>query len=62
MTEESYRLKRPWTDGRSPLMVLVDGAEKAATTSGSPRKAEILGDGSFSKDLRLLSVSSGGRI
>jgi hypothetical protein len=45
-----------------PLMVLVDGAGKASTKSGSPRKAEIPGDGSFSKDIKLLSMSSGGRI
>jgi len=43
-----------------PLMVLIDGGEKASAKSGSPRKPEIPGERSFSKDLRLLSVSSGG--
>jgi hypothetical protein len=53
-----------------PLMVLVDSAGKAARKSGGAggrgaaggRKLEIPGDGSFSKDLALLSMSSGGRI
>lgn len=45
-----------------PLMVLLDGARKGTSKSGSPRKLEILGDGSFSKDIKLLSMSSGGRI
>lgn len=52
------------------LMLLIDGAGKAARKSGGAggrgaaggRKLEILGDGSFSKDLALLSMSSGGRI
>jgi site-specific DNA recombinase len=49
-----------------PLMVLIDGAEKAATKSrngaAGGRKLEIPGDGSFSRDIKLLSMSSGGRI
>lgn len=53
-----------------PLMVLVDGSEKAARKSGGgggggaagTRKLEILGENSFSKDIKLLSMSSGGRI
>jgi hypothetical protein len=53
-----------------PLMVLMDGTGKAGRKSGGGgggsaaggRKLEILGDGSFSKDLALLSMSSGGTI
>lgn len=53
-----------------PLMVLIDGSERAAKKSGGSggggtagaRKHEILGESSFSKDIRLLSVSSGGAI
>lgn len=53
-----------------PLMVLVDGSERAARKSGggggggtaSARKLEIPGESSFSRDIKLLSMSSGGRI
>ena len=52
-----------------PLMVLVDGSEKVARKSGGgggggaagTRKLEILGESSFSKDIKLLSMSSGGQ-
>jgi hypothetical protein len=51
-------------------MVLVDRAEKGARKSGpgggggtpGARKLEIPGDGSFSRDIKLLSMSSGGAI
>ena len=45
-----------------PLMVLIDGAEKADRKSGSARKLEIPGESSFSRDIKLISVSSRGRI
>lgn len=45
-----------------PLMVLVEGAEKVEGKSASARKLEVPGESSFSRDIRLLSVSSGGRI
>jgi DNA invertase Pin-like site-specific DNA recombinase len=45
-----------------PLMVLIDGGRKVLAQSASPRKRETPGDGSFSRDITLLSVSSGGRI
>jgi site-specific DNA recombinase len=52
-----------------PLMVLVDGSEKATRKPGGGgggdaaggRKLEIPEDGSFSRDIKLLSMSSGGR-
>src|SRR5215468_8372888 len=47
-----------------PLMVLVDGSEKprGSPEGGAPgaRKLEIPGDGSFSRDIKLLSMSSWG--
>lgn len=45
-----------------PLMVLIDGAEKAEGKGGSPRKLKIPGESSVSRDFKLLSSSSGGRI
>lgn len=49
-----------------PLMVLVDGSKKSGGGNGGgdagARKLEILGESSFSKDIKLLSMSSGGRI
>ena len=45
-----------------PLMVLIDGAEKAEGKGGSPRKLEIPGESSIPRDIKLLSISSGGRI
>ena len=53
-----------------PLMVLVDGSEKATRKSGGgggggaagTRKLEIPGESSFSRDIKLLAMSSGGRI
>jgi site-specific DNA recombinase len=45
-----------------PLMVLIDGAEKAEGKGGRPRKLEIPGESSISRDIKLLSISSGGRI
>jgi hypothetical protein len=61
------RAGRPMAQGELlPLMVLVDGSDRAARKSGrgapGARKLEIPGESSFSRDIKLLSMSSGGRI
>lgn len=45
-----------------PPMVLIDGAEKVAGKPVSDRKLKIPGESSFSRDIKLLSMSSGGPI